>query len=69
VQVLCFQKGPDNKFNVILYYCRCAAKTINKYDYIHASYKVAEMAFLCIIVLIFSTDISCILGGLNLAHA
>jgi len=29
---------------VILYYCFCAAKTVNKQGYIHASYHVAEMA-------------------------
>jgi len=26
---------------VILYYCYCAAKTVNKQDYIHVSYQVA----------------------------
>jgi len=29
-----------------LYYCSFAAKTVNKQGYIHASYQVAEMAFL-----------------------
>jgi len=54
-----------------LFYCCCAAKTVNKQDYIHASYQVAEMAFSCIMsrLLIFSGDISGILGGLNLAYA
>ena len=32
-------------YKVILYYCCCAAKTVNKQDYIHASYQVAEMEF------------------------
>jgi len=31
-------------YKVILYYCCCAAKIVNKQDYIHASYHVAEMA-------------------------
>jgi len=54
-----------------LYYCCCAAKTVNKQGYIHASYQVAEMAFLSIMsrLHIFSTDISGISGGLNLAYA
>jgi len=52
-----------------LYYCCCAAKTVNKEGYIHASYQVAEMSFLIVLwVFIFSTDISGILGGLNLAY-
>jgi len=29
-------------YKVILYYCCCAAKTVNKQGYIHASYQVAE---------------------------
>jgi len=48
---------------VILYYCCSAANTANKQGYIHASYQVAEMAFMSAH---FSTDIS---GGLNLALA
>jgi len=44
VQVLCFERGPNSSFNVILYYCCCAANTVNKQSYIHASYQVAEMA-------------------------
>jgi len=52
-----------------LYYCCCAAKTANEQGHIHASYQVAEMAFWSIMSTFFSTDISGILGGLNLAHA
>jgi len=32
-------------YKVISYYCCCAAKTVNKQGYIHASYRVREMAF------------------------
>jgi len=28
-----------------LYYCFCAAKTVNKQGHTHASYQVAEMGF------------------------
>jgi len=54
-----------------LYCWCCAAKTVNKQDYIHASYQVAEMAFLSIMSrpTHFSIDISGNLGGLNLAYA
>jgi len=31
-------------YKVILYYCCCAVKTVNKSGYIHASYHAAEMA-------------------------
>jgi len=34
-----------------LYYCCCAAKTVDKQGYIYASYQAAEMAFLELIVL------------------
>jgi len=33
------------KYSVILYYCCCAAKAVDKQGYVHASYQVAEMAF------------------------
>jgi len=53
-----------------LYYCCCDAKTVNKQGFIHASYQVAEMAFFEYYEYsLFSTDISGILSGLNLAHA
>jgi len=54
-----------------LYYYCCAAETVNKQGYIYASYQLAEMVFLGIMsrLLIFSTDISGIIGGLNLANA
>jgi len=32
-------------YKVILYYCCCAAKTVNRQGYIHVSYLVAEMTF------------------------
>jgi len=35
-------------YKAILHYCCCAAKTVNKQGYIHASYQVAEMAVLSI---------------------
>jgi len=31
-------------YKVILYYCCCTAKFVNKQGYIHASYHLAEMA-------------------------
>jgi len=50
-----------------LYYCCCAAKTVNKQGYIYASYlSDSRNGIFSIIVVIFSADI---LGGLNLAHA
>jgi len=52
-----------------LYYGCCAAKTANKQGHIHASYQVPEMEFFEYYEYIFPTDISGILGGLNLAHA
>ena len=52
-----------------MYYCCCAAKTANKQGHIHASYQVPEMEFFEYYEYIFPTDISGILGGLNLAHA
>jgi len=35
-------------YKVTLYHCCCAAKTVNKQGYIHASYQGAKMAFLSI---------------------
>ena len=52
-----------------MYYCCCTAKTANKQSHIHASYQVAEMAFFEYYEYVFSTNISGILVGLNLAHA
>jgi len=57
-----------------LHYCCCTAKTdcLTRKTTFYISYQVAEMAFLLIImttVVIFCTGISCILAGLNLAHA
>jgi len=48
----------------------CAAKTVNKQGYIHASYQVEEMwHVLSIMSTRFSADISGIFSGFNLAHA
>jgi len=47
----------------------CAAKTVNKQGYIHAFYQVEEIVCLSIMSTHFSTDISGIFSGLNLAHA
>jgi len=56
VQVLCFQSGPNSNFNLILYYCCCAAKTVK---WLHSCFlsRSRNCISWALWVLIFSAEI------------